>query len=108
MACFQTTRPLASYLPAMSPHDLEDEAPLMAVGRGHDSVHGLHDAVEGSVGTYKVILNNGNYLEKCPVGIWKRYIPLLIDLLISNNFSSMTFFLRNAYFTSYRSSKYSL
>ena len=34
----------------------------------------------------------GNYLEKCPVRIWKRYIPLLIDLLISNNFSSMTFF----------------
>ena len=35
-----------------------------------------------------------NYLEKCPVQIWKRYIPLLIDRLISNNFSSMTFFLR--------------
>ena len=36
----------------------------------------------------------GNYLEKCPVRIWKSYIglPLLIDLLISNNFSSMTFF----------------
>ena len=34
----------------------------------------------------------GNYLEKCPVRIWKRYIPILIDLLISNNFSSMTFF----------------
>ena len=34
----------------------------------------------------------GNYTEKCPVRIWKRYIPLLIDLLISNNFSSMTFF----------------
>ena len=30
----------------------------------------------------------------------------VIDLLISNNFYSMTFFLRNAYFTSYRSSKY--
>ena len=29
----------------------------------------------------------GNYLEKSPVRIWKRYIPLLIDLLISNNFS---------------------
>ena len=35
---------------------------------------------------------NGIYLETCPVRIWKRYIPLLIDLLISNNFSSMTFF----------------
>ena len=34
----------------------------------------------------------GNYPEKCPVRIWKRYIPLLIELLISNNFSSMTFF----------------
>ena len=34
----------------------------------------------------------GNYPEKCLVRIWKRYIPLLIDLLISNNFSSMTFF----------------
>ena len=38
----------------------------------------------------------------------KKDIPLLIviDLLISNNFCSMTFFLCNAYFTSYRSSKY--
>ena len=36
--------------------------------------------------------HNGNYLEKCPVRIWKTYIPLFIDLLISNNFSSMTFF----------------
>ena len=35
---------------------------------------------------------HGNYLEKCPVRIWKRYISLLIDLLISNNFSSMIFF----------------
>ena len=34
----------------------------------------------------------GNYTEKCPLRIWKRYIPLLIDLLISINFSSMTFF----------------
>ena len=33
-----------------------------------------------------------NYTEKCSLRIWKRYIPLLIDLLISNNFSSMTFF----------------
>ena len=48
----------------------------------------------------------GNYTEKCLVRIWKRYIPLLIDFLISNNFSSKTFFLRNAYFKSYRSSKY--
>ena len=39
----------------------------------------------------------GNYLEKCPV-------PLLIDILISNNFSS-DIFLGKAYFTSYRSSK---
>ena len=31
-------------------------------------------------------------IEKKTVRIWKRYIPLLIDLLISNNFSSMTFF----------------
>ena len=34
----------------------------------------------------------GNYLQQTPIRIWKRYIPLLIDLLISNNFSSMTFF----------------
>ena len=34
----------------------------------------------------------GNYLEKCQVRIWKGYIHLLIDLLISNNFSSMTFY----------------
>ena len=33
-----------------------------------------------------------NYPEKCPVRIWKRNIPLLIDLLISNNFSSVTFY----------------
>ena len=33
-----------------------------------------------------------NYLEKCPLRIWKRYIPLFIDLLIYNNFSYMTFF----------------
>ena len=33
-----------------------------------------------------------NYPEKCPVRIWKRDIPLLIDLLISNNFSYTTFF----------------
>ena len=33
-----------------------------------------------------------SYTEKCPLWIWKRYIPLLIDLLISNNFSSMTYF----------------
>ena len=32
------------------------------------------------------------FIEKCPLQIWKRYIPLLIDLLISNNFSSITFF----------------
>ena len=41
----------------------------------------------------------GNYLEKCPVRIWKRYIPLLIDLLISNNFSSsMTFFCERIFY----------
>ena len=34
----------------------------------------------------------GNYLQQTPIRIWKRYIPLLIDLLISNNFSSMTLF----------------
>ena len=33
-----------------------------------------------------------NYWKKTPVQIWKRYIPLLIDLLTSNNFSSMTYF----------------
>ena len=42
----------------------------------------------------------GNYWKKTPVRIWKRYIPLLIDLLISNNFSSSyDIFLRNAYFS---------
>ena len=40
----------------------------------------------------------GNYLEKCPVRIWKRYIPRLIDLLISNNFSSMTFFAQRVFY----------
>ena len=34
----------------------------------------------------------GNYLQQTPIRIWKRYIPLLIHLLIFNNFSSMTFF----------------
>ena len=34
----------------------------------------------------------GNYWKKTQVRIWKRNIPLLIDLLISNNFSFMTFF----------------
>ena len=34
---------------------------------------------------------DGNYGIRTPVRIWKRYIPLLIDLLISKNFSSMTF-----------------
>ena len=38
------------------------------------------------------ITNPGNYRKKTPVRIWKRYIPLLIDLLISNNFAS--YFLR--------------
>ena len=40
----------------------------------------------------------GNFPEKCPVQIWKRYIPLLIDLLISNNFSSMTFFVQHVFY----------
>ena len=44
------------------------------------------------------IIFNGNYLEKCPVRIWKKYIPLLIDLLISNNFSSMTFFAQHIFY----------
>ena len=37
---------------------------------------------------------NGHVLlpGKTPVRIWKRCVPLLRDLLISNNFSSMTFF----------------
>ena len=47
----------------------------------------------------------GNYTEKCPVRIWKRYILLLIDLLISNNFSSITFF-ANTYFYELSVSKY--
>ena len=34
----------------------------------------------------------GNYGIRTPVQIWKIDIPHLIDLLISNNFSSMTFF----------------
>ena len=33
----------------------------------------------------------GIYIVKCPLWIWKRYIPLFIDLLISKNFSSMVF-----------------
>ena len=48
----------------------------------------------------KVIMqeNAGNYPENCPVRIWKWYIPLLIDLLISNNFSSMTFFAQRVFY----------
>ena len=42
-------------------------------------------------GSYVILYKIDNYLEKTPVRIWKKYIPLLIDLLISNNFS-MTFF----------------
>ena len=42
---------------------------------------------------WSLVSQLGNYLEKCPVRIWKRYISLqVIDLLISNNFSSMTFY----------------
>ena len=48
--------------------------------------------------TKKFTLFNRNYLEKCPVRIWKRYIPLLIDLSISNNFSSMTFFAQRVFY----------
>ena len=40
----------------------------------------------------------GNYPEKCPVRIWERDIPLLIDLLISNNLSSMTFFSQRVFY----------
>ena len=40
----------------------------------------------------------GIYTEKCPLWIWKRYIPLFIDLLISNNFSSMTFFAQRVFY----------
>ena len=40
----------------------------------------------------------GNYLQQTPIRIWKRYIPLLIDLLISNNFSSMTFFAQRVFY----------
>ena len=45
---------------------------------------------QGHSSLFECIL--GNYGIRGPVRIWKRYIPLLIDLLISNNFSSMTFF----------------
>ena len=51
--------------------------------------------------------NGGNYLEKCPVRIWKRDIATSPHR--SFNFQQLFFydiFLRNAYFTSYRSSKY--
>ena len=41
---------------------------------------------------------DGNYGIRGPVRIWKRYIPLLIDLLISNNFSSMTFFAQRVFY----------
>ena len=54
-------------------------------------------------------LSIGNYLEKCPVRIWKRYIGT--SPYRSFNFEQLFFydiFLRNAYFMSYRSSKYSL
>ena len=36
--------------------------------------------------------DNKVIMEKKTVRIWKKYILFLIDLLISNNFSSMTFF----------------
>ena len=52
-----------------------------------------------------IIYGSTTLLTNIRILSWKLP-PLLIDLLISNNFSSMTFFLRNAYFTSYRSSKY--
>ena len=40
----------------------------------------------------EIILKNiGNVREKFPLQIWKRYSYTFIDLLISNNFSSMTF-----------------
>ena len=40
----------------------------------------------------QVMSFSGNYPEKCPVRIWKRDMPHLINLLISNNFSFMRFF----------------
>ena len=38
------------------------------------------------------VRKKGNYGIRTPVRIWKIDIHHLIDLLISNNFSSMTFF----------------
>ena len=38
------------------------------------------------------------FTEKCPLWIWKRYILLLVDVLISNNFSSMTFFAQPVFY----------
>ena len=53
----------------------------------------------------------GNYGIRTPVQIWKRYIPRTIQQFLFNffNFQQLFFydiFLRNAYFMSYRSSKY--
>ena len=54
------------------------------------------------------IPNLSNYTEKCPVRIWKRYIPLLIAR--SFNFQQLffydIFFCATRNFTIYRSSKY--
>ena len=53
------------------------------------------------------ILGIGNYREKCPLQIWKRYIAT--SSYRSFNFQHFFFydiFLRNAYFTSYWSSNY--
>ena len=46
----------------------------------------------------QVMSFSGNYPEKCPVRIWKRDMPHLINLLISNNFSVMRFFAQRVYY----------
>ena len=56
------------------------------------------DATALSEHINKINLKNGNYGIKTPVRFSKRYIPLLIDLLISNNFSSMTFFAQRVFY----------
>ena len=61
--------------------------------------------IESDMYSYPVI----SYLEKCAVQIWKRDIAS--SPYRSFNFQQLFFydiFLCNAYFTSYRSSKYSL
>ena len=64
--------------------------------RAVDTKLGIEGFFVCLLASYNIIVwSVGNYTEKCvkcPLQIWKIYIPLLIDLLISNNFSSMTFF----------------